>query len=1128
MNDKGKQFYDYIVSTGIKVPDTYEEFQASMQDSETVEKFHAFVTSKGIKVPESIEDFSLVFNSQEEELTEEMMETGQRNAAPEYAMTEDKFEAEKKKDGESPLPDGVSVGVEAEIPPTPTAEFATYEEEVKEPPVIEAPAVDVSITDDSSEAAKKVEANTYRSLASLSRVPQLIAEQVYTMFASDEDKEALSKMSQEQRDAIISSIYQGPTSLFKQEDVMALNESGKKLREDAEVIEATMKQYDQSIYEDITGGELGRASARIANEAIGSVPSMVQAMIPYVGISSIVMGSAAEKSRELQEEGDTLNWKTSANSIINGAAEGLLEVVTKRIGSKFFNSFLDKADDIKIVNVKEFAKEFAKDFGAEGLSESATLAIQKMSDYLLNEDEDAFTNSLGEFVETFLIGGVATGPLSGGSLGVNKIRQVADKKKIDKTIAETKFDDLVSVFKDKDAVENMDDAVIKVSDIRSTKPFLEGTVKGQVKRGEITPEEGDQIVKNYNAAVESKRSVEGLDIPEAGKPEAMRLVNEKKRINEEITGKDEALTAPKRERINDINTRLEQIARGEGVTEDVVTEEKPTPRVFETPTDERYAVVNEGKGEGDRVLTKTEYDEYVAPAEEVVVEEAAPTEDITVKKKDEVQTGKPLKIRYNKNPQKAPDMGAEFGQDVEASGDYVTQKVSDFTPEGFETGVVESKNPLVIDIADDTQISYKNELSQRYEGKVGEELSEAIRQDGYDAIVTKYDDGSTGEIVLLKEQRDAIQEPSTEEVDVQEPARDSREMGEGDVRETTEEVDTQDQSPEAEAQVKQEADDLADALGLDDDVKFQLETEMTDKQRKDKLEKEADDLMNEVQPENVETIDDVEGVEPIPVNLEENVEPVERTGIKRFKLRDIIGKKLNLLMADKLKIELKDPSKPYNQETNPYVKMGGNFFPLMDKMFGKVAWASITDAATTKIIKGAMDGDLSAVYNMGDGGVDSNIAIPTSLDAALDKLFPPDNKGNVNPKKDEIFQLIKARVLKSDAKEIKKAHKHFKNASTIMEAFKSLTDEEVKVRAAVMNWVVPTSLSNVSTSIELYNKLNDLGISIETLRDENAEQFAKDLPDGAITMIVEVQDENGVPVRERKLQNKETVRQGNK
>ena len=54
------------------------------------------------------------FTIQEEELTPEMMETGQRNAAPEYAMTEDKFEAEKKKDGESPSPDGVSADVAEE------------------------------------------------------------------------------------------------------------------------------------------------------------------------------------------------------------------------------------------------------------------------------------------------------------------------------------------------------------------------------------------------------------------------------------------------------------------------------------------------------------------------------------------------------------------------------------------------------------------------------------------------------------------------------------------------------------------------------------------------------------------------------------------------------------------------------------------------------------------------------------------------------------------------------------------------------------------------------------------------------------------------------------------------------
>ena len=368
----------------------------------------------------------------------------------------------------------------------------------------------------------------------------------------------------------------------------------------------------------------------------------------------------------------------------------------------------------------------------------------------------------------------------------------------------------------------------------------------------------------------------------------------------------------------------------------------------------------------------------------------------------------------------------------------------------------------------------------------------------------------------LQDKRDAIQEPSTETVDVQEPARDSEAVGEGDVREVTEEIDTEDQTPEERAQVKQEADDLADALGLDDDVKFQLETDMTDKQRKETLEKEAEDLMNEVQPENIETVESVEAAEPIPVNLDEGAEPVKRTGIKRFRLKDIVGKKLNLLMADKLKIELMDPSKPYDQETNPYVKMGGNFFPLMEKIFGRAAWASIDKTAANKIIIGAMNGDLSVVYNMGDGGVDSNIAMAEALDNAI-----PENR------KDEIFQLIKKRVLGSDEKKIKRAHKHFKNAKTLMEAFESLANTEsiqkdgtmkkegVDVRAAVTRLIIPTGAKG--SRIDLHVKLKELGVTIEKLREENAEQFAKELPDGALTMVVEVQDENGVPVRERKL-----------
>lgn len=120
----------------------------------------------------------------------------------------------------------------------------------------------------------------------------------------------------------------------------------------------------------------------------------------------------------------------------------------------------------------------------------------------------------------------------------------------------------------------------------------------------------------------------------------------------------------------------------------------------------------------------------------------------------EIETGSPFTFTYNKNPEQAPDMGSMFGQDVEPTGDYVTRNEG-FTPEGFESGLVTVKNPLVIDITDETQVSYKNDLSDSYDGKTGQELSDAIKEDGFDSIITLREDGSTGEIVLLDDQRSA-------------------------------------------------------------------------------------------------------------------------------------------------------------------------------------------------------------------------------------------------------------------------------------------------------------------------------------------------------------------------------------
>ena len=51
-DDKGKQFYDFVASKGIKVPPTYDEFAQSMRDTAIAEKFHGYVQSQDIKVPE--------------------------------------------------------------------------------------------------------------------------------------------------------------------------------------------------------------------------------------------------------------------------------------------------------------------------------------------------------------------------------------------------------------------------------------------------------------------------------------------------------------------------------------------------------------------------------------------------------------------------------------------------------------------------------------------------------------------------------------------------------------------------------------------------------------------------------------------------------------------------------------------------------------------------------------------------------------------------------------------------------------------------------------------------------------------------------------------------------------------
>ena len=183
----------------------------------------------------------------------------------------------------------------------------------------------------------------------------------------------------------------------------ASNEAAIKLKQSAEEIQETVTQYDTGITEDIFSENVGRGLSSLLDEAVGTVPSLALAFVPG-GIGVIGAGSAAEKSRALQEKGEDLDYKTFINAVGSGTAEGIFENYTRKLIPKsIFKQLAGKTKEQALVTAKKISNSLLKGFGIEGGSETATLLSQKMLDAFVTGDEEAFVNIVGESLDTFLI-----------------------------------------------------------------------------------------------------------------------------------------------------------------------------------------------------------------------------------------------------------------------------------------------------------------------------------------------------------------------------------------------------------------------------------------------------------------------------------------------------------------------------------------------------------------------------------------------------------------------------------------------------------------------------------------------------------------------------------------------------
>lgn len=107
---------------------------------------------------------------------------------------------------------------------------------------------------------------------------------------------------------------------------------------------------------------------------------------------------------------------------------------------------------------------------------------------------------------------------------------------------------------------------------------------------------------------------------------------------------------------------------------------------------------------------------------------------------DKFETHKPVTINYLHNTTPSPYLGSRFGQDIEPTGFYFTEREGDRPiPEGLtlETGVEEIKNPLVLHWGSGYGKAdcWKNVLADVF-GCTGAKLSKALMDRGFTHVIT--------------------------------------------------------------------------------------------------------------------------------------------------------------------------------------------------------------------------------------------------------------------------------------------------------------------------------------------------------------------------------------------------------
>ncbi len=432
-------------------------------------------------------------------------------------------------------------------------------------PEVKEPEQKKTILDEilNSEAIKKLKAGGLRVGSNISQIPAFINRLKLTtaqLFVPDEKLEEFKKLDSQTQDRIAQAM--GSLTGSSVPDIGAAGfiglEAGKKLKKDAAKIENTLKQYDTTISQDIVSGDFSQAIYRTFNEVVGTIPSIAQAMIPYVGIPSIVAGSAADYSTDALAEGKKLDAANMAASTLTGLSEGMLEVTTRKIGKGLFKNLLGKDKSVIEKTLKDAALQVVKEAGQEGFSESTTEILNRTIDAIYFNRGDEFDNIWPELADVFIIGAAAGGGMSGtGGTGalINRAVQV---NSINKTLEQNNSSSVLDEFE----LNPSSDKSINIAKNKYSGNILDIELRKKVSNGDISTEQSEAIKQKFNITQKNVKIANDLNITEDLFKETVDLLNERQDVVSEIAkaGENKSLVQTQNNRLKEIDSRLSDIS----------------------------------------------------------------------------------------------------------------------------------------------------------------------------------------------------------------------------------------------------------------------------------------------------------------------------------------------------------------------------------------------------------------------------------------------------------------------------------------------------------------------------------------------------------------------------------------